>query len=72
MRENKSAPQVKNFGVLSRQKREKVIFLGDFGSQNMDKNKKTERQIPGKVDKNKRSWKIGRLPTLNWGRAPKG
>ena len=55
MLKNKSAPQAKKFGVFSRQKRGKVVFLGDFGSQNMDKNKKTERQIPGKVDKNKRS-----------------
>ena len=67
MRENKSAPQAKNFWVFWRQKREKVVFLGDFGSQNMDKNKKTERQIPGKVDKDKSSWKIGRLPTLKGG-----
>ena len=54
MRKNKSAPQAKFFGVF-KAKTGKVVFLVDFGSQNMDKNKKTERKIPGKVDKNKRS-----------------
>ena len=65
MLKNKSAPQAKFFWGVLKAKTGKSYILGDFGSQNMDKNKKTERQIPGKVDKNKRSWKIGRLPTLN-------
>ena len=28
-----------------------MAFFGDFGNQNIDKNKKTESQIPGKVGK---------------------
>ena len=56
MRKNKSAPQAKFFlGCFQGKNGEKWYFWGDFGSQNMDKNKKTKRQIPGKVDKNKRS-----------------
>ena len=55
MLKNKSPPQAEIFWVFLRQKRGKVVLLSDFGNQNIDKNKKTERQIPGKVDKNKSS-----------------
>ena len=49
MLKNKSPPQAEFFLMFLRQKRGKVVLLSDFGSQNIDKNKKTERQIPGKV-----------------------
>ena len=49
MLKNKSRPQAEIVWCFQA----KRVFLSAFGSQNIDKNKKTERQIPGKVDKNK-------------------